>query len=186
SIDTMKPEVARQALGAGASIVNDVAALRNDPEMWQLVRETGAGYVCMHMRGDPRTMQDEPVYQDVVREVDDFFAERLRQLEDSGVQAEQIILDPGIGFGKNLEHNLQLIAASGHFARRGRPVLLGVSRKSFMNRLLGSGGEALLPASLACACFAVEAGIQLVRVHDVAETVKAVRMTEGIVARRMK
>jgi dihydropteroate synthase len=182
SIDTMKPAVARAAIAAGASIVNDVAANRDDDAMWRLVAETGAAYVCMHMQGTPQTMQANPVYADVVREVAGFFSDRLRRLNDCGVAREQIVLDAGIGFGKSLEHNLQLLGALGSFTKLERPLLLGVSRKSFIGKLLGTDVSARLPASLACASLGVEAGANLIRAHDVAETVQAVRMTEAIVA----
>jgi dihydropteroate synthase len=184
SIDTMKPEVARAALAAGASVVNDVAANRNEETMWRLAAQTGAGYVCLHMQGTPQTMQLNPVYRDVVREVTDFFSERLERLEDCGVLREQVIFDPGIGFGKTLEHNLELLGALPELARLGRPLLLGVSRKSFMARLLGAGPAARLPAGLACACLAVQAGAQIIRAHDAAETVQAIRMAEAILAKR--
>jgi dihydropteroate synthase len=184
SIDTVKPGVARAALDAGASIVNDVAANREDPGLWRLVAEARAGYVCMHMQGTPQTMQANPVYTDVVREVGEFFFERIRRLSDCGVGREHIILDPGIGFGKTVEHNLQLLAAAWGFTKCERPLLMGVSRKSFIGRLLGAELAARLPGALACACVAVAAGVQIIRAHDVAETVQAIRMTETILAKR--
>ncbi len=186
SIDTVKPSVAVAALQAGASIVNDVAANREDDAMWRLVAEARAGYVCMHMQGTPQTMQTNPTYRDVVREVGEFFDERLERLTASGVDREQVILDVGIGFGKTLEHNLQLLAGLGSFTKLKRPLLVGVSRKSFIGKLLGAGADARLPGSLACASLAVEAGAQIIRAHDVAETVQAVRMTEAIGAQRKK
>jgi dihydropteroate synthase len=184
SIDTVKPGVARAALAAGASIVNDVTANRDDPALWEVVAEARAGYVCMHMQGTPQTMQVNPAYTDVVGEVGDFFSERLRRLSDCGVGREHIILDPGIGFGKTVDHNLQLLGAARSFAALERPVLIGVSRKSFIGTLLGVELSARLPAALACACAAVAAGIQIIRVHDVVETVQAIRMTEAILAKR--
>ena len=187
SIDTQKPEVARAALLAGASIVNDVAANRTDDAMARVVAEFRAGYVVMHMKGTPATMQQSPAYADVVREVDDFFAEQLARLEQSGVRREQVVLDPGIGFGKTLEHNLQLLGALPHFTRHERPVLLGVSRKSFLGKITGTE-RALerLPGALACAALAVRDGVQLLRVHDVRETVQAARVAEAIQAVRAK
>ena len=182
AIDTVKPGVARAALAAGASIVNDVAANREDPTLWRLVAEARAGYVCMHMQGTPQTMQANPAYTNVAREVGDFFSERIRRLSDCGVGREQIILDPGIGFGKTVEHNLQLLGAARSFTTLERPLLLGVSRKSFIGRLLGAELAARLPGAVACACWAVAAGVQIVRTHDVAETVQAIRMTEAILA----
>jgi dihydropteroate synthase len=184
SIDTMKPAVARAALAAGASIVNDVAANRVEDAMWSAVAESGAGYVVMHAQGTPQTMQANPVYTDVAREVDEFFFERIRRLNNCGVASEQVILDVGIGFGKTLGHNLQLLGALGSFKKRGRPMMLGVSRKSFFGKLLGAEPGARLPAGLACASLAVEAGVQIIRAHDVAETVQAVRMTEAIINHR--
>jgi dihydropteroate synthase len=180
SIDTLKPGVARAALDAGASIVNDVAANREDTTLWRLVGEAGAGYVCMHMQGTPRTMQAHPVYGDVVREVGEFFRERLERMSDCGMSREQIIFDPGIGFGKTIEHNLQLLGAAREFKRLERPLLVGVSRKSFIGKLSGAGLGARLPGALACACLAVSDGVQIIRAHDVAETVQAIRMTEAI------
>jgi dihydropteroate synthase len=186
SIDTMKVGVAREALAAGASVVNDVHANREDSAMWELVAEAGAGYVCMHMRGTPQTMQENPAYADVVAEVNEFFKSRLQRLSDCGVQREQIIFDPGIGFGKKIEHNLALLGALPRFGDLDRPLLLGVSRKSFLGKVSGAQPESRLAAGLACACLAVEAGVQLVRTHDVAETVQALRMTEAILSKRRK
>lgn len=182
SIDTMKPAVARAALAAGASIVNDVAASRQDEAMWRLVAQTGAAYVCLHSQGPPQTMQQHPVYVDVMREVRDFFSERIARLSHCGVRREQVILDPGIGFGKTLEHNLQLLGGLRCFGELQRPVLLGVSRKSFIGRLLGTEVAQRLPAAVACASLGVAAGVQIIRAHEVAETVQAVRMTEAILA----
>lgn len=180
SIDTMKPAVARAALAAGASLVNDVAANRADETMRRLVAEMEAGYVVMHMQGTPRTMQVNPTYTDVVQEVAAFFRERLERLAQAGVAREQVILDVGLGFGKTLEHNLQLLEGLGSFTKLGRPVLLGASRKSFIGRLHPGETAERLPGSLACACHAVTAGVQMIRTHDVAETVQAVRVTEAV------
>ena len=205
SIDTVKPAVARAALQAGASIVNDVAAnsrggacesadgdqeksgvftnAATNDEMWKIVAEFGAGYICMHAQGSPQTMQTNPVYADVVREVGEFFDERLKRLNTCGVAADRVVLDVGIGFGKTTGHNLQLLAALRSFTKWQRPLLLGVSRKSFIGTLLGADLAGRLPASLACACLAVEDGVQIIRTHDVAETVQAVRMTEAVLDR---
>jgi dihydropteroate synthase len=184
SIDTVKPGVARAALAAGASLVNDVAANRADTALWEAVVEARAGYVCMHMQGTPQTMQANPAYADVVQEVGEFFSERIQRLSNCGVGREQVILDPGIGFGKTVEHNLQLLGAARSFAGLERPLMMGISRKSFIGKLLGAELSARLPAALACACMAVAAGVQIVRAHDVAETVQAIRMTEAILAKR--
>jgi dihydropteroate synthase len=184
SIDTMKPAVARAALEAGANMVNDVAANREDDAMWKVVAEFRAGYVCMHAQGSPRTMQKNPAYRDVVREVGQFFRERLEKLNACGVASDQVVFDPGIGFGKTLEHNLQLLANLRRFTKLRRPLLLGVSRKSFIGKLLGATLNERLPASLACATLAVADGVQIIRAHDVAETVQAVRLAEALLARK--
>ena len=183
SIDTVKPAVARAALQAGASIVNDVAANQDDDAMWRVVAEYQAGYVCMHAQGTPQTMQENPVYTDVVREVGDFFRERLKKLNAGGIPADQVVLDIGIGFGKTVEHNLLLLANLHRFTTMARPLLMGVSRKSFIGKLLGTNVDERLPASLACACRAVESGVQIIRAHDVVETIQAVRMMEAVLAR---
>jgi dihydropteroate synthase len=184
SIDTMKPAVARAALAAGASIVNDVAANREDDIMWKIVAEFRAGYICMHAQGSPQTMQKNPVYKNVVREVGEFFRERLEKLNACGVSPDQVVFDPGIGFGKTLEHNLQLLANLRRFTKLRRPLLLGVSHKSFIGKLLGATLNERLPASLACATLAVADGVQIIRAHDVAETVQAVRLAEALLARK--
>jgi dihydropteroate synthase len=181
SIDTVKPSVARAALAAGASIVNDVAAVRSDREMWELVAEYHAGYVVMHAPAPPGLLPPAPAYADVVRQVGEFFSERLiTLLNESGIAAEQVVLDPGIGFGKALDHNLQLLASLRSFTKWHRPLLLGVSRKSFIEKLTGAKMNDRLPGSLACATLAVQAGVNILRVHDVAQTVQAVRVAEAI------
>jgi dihydropteroate synthase len=184
SIDTMKASVARTAVQLGASIVNDVGANRGDRAMARLIAETGAGYVCVHMQGIPQSMQTHPTYDDVVGEVGQFFSARLRQLQDCGVGREQVIFDPGIGFGKTLEHNLELLGALQSFTRLARPLLLGVSRKSFLGEFAGPDPVKRLPGALACAALAAEAGVHVIRTHDVAETVQAIRTAEAISARR--
>ena len=180
SIDTVKPGVARAALRAGASIINDIAANRDDPEMWRVAAETGAGYVLVHMQGSPGTMQENPRYEDVVLEVGEFFEDRLSRLRACGVNAEQVLLDVGIGFGKRTEDNLRLLAQLRRFTKWERPLLLGASRKSFMGSLVGAKIEERLPPSIACACWGVENGAQVIRCHDVAATRHAVRMTEAL------
>jgi len=180
SIDTVKPGVARAALRAGASIINDIAANRDDPEMWRVAAETGAGYVLVHMQGSPGTMQENPRYEDVVLEVGGFFEDRLSRLRACGVNAEQVLLDVGIGFGKRTEDNLRLLAQLRRFTKWERPLLLGASRKSFMGSLVGAKIEERLPPSIACACWGVENGAQVIRCHDVAATRHAVRMTEAL------
>ena len=180
SVDTMKPRVASVALQAGASIVNDIAANRTDAAMARVVAQAGAGYVCMHMRGTPATMQERPEYGDVVGEVGDFFAAHLHWLAGQGVPAENVVLDPGIGFGKTPTHNLQLLASLPELTRNQRPLLVGVSRKSFITATTGVPLERRLPGSLGAAVWAVSQGAQMLRVHDVEETVQAVRLVEAI------
>lgn len=184
SIDTMKPAVARAALQAGASIVNDVAANRNDDAMWIIVSEFHAGYICMHSQGAPPTMQKNPIYKNIVRDVAGFFRERLKKIESQGVVAEQIVFDPGIGFGKTLDHNLELLSRLRDFKKLRRPLLLGVSRKSFLGKISGADVNERLPASLACAILAIESGVQIIRAHDVLETVRAVRIAEAVLAKK--
>tara|TARA_Y100001934_G_scaffold161646_1_gene192799 strand:- start:5808 stop:6707 length:900 start_codon:yes stop_codon:yes gene_type:complete len=183
SIDTQKPDVAQAALAAGASIVNDIASNREDTEMWKLVARKNAGYIAMHMQGNPQTMQDSPAYEDVVAEVQAFFEDRLQKLAKTGVSIEQVVFDVGIGFGKTLEHNLQLLGGLSMFTTLKRPQLLGVSRKSLFGKLLDLDVDRRLPPGLACATWAVANGVQILRVHDVAETVHAVRMAESILER---
>ncbi len=185
SIDTVKPSVARAAIECGASFINDIAANRAEDTMWRLAAEAGVGYIAMHMQGDPATMQRQPVYQDVVGEVGEFFADRLGRLLRAGVRAEQVVLDIGIGFGKTIDHNLQLLAALERFTKYNRPLLLGASRKSFIGRLAGAPSSAGRQAgSIACACWAVAAGVQIIRTHDVAATRQAVLVTEAIISKR--
>jgi dihydropteroate synthase len=183
SVDTTKAAVAARALQAGAAIVNDVAANRSDLEMWQTVHEAGAGYVVMHMQGTPQTMQRQPAYQDVLAEVDAFFADRLKRLQAVGVAAEQVVLDVGLGFGKTVEHNLTLLAGLARFRKWNRPLLLSASRKSFIGQVAGGAGvDERLAGSLACAGWAAQAGANIVRTHDVAATRQALRVTEAILA----
>ena len=183
SIDTMKPAVARAALAAGASIVNDVAANRQEDAMWRVVAECGAGYVAMHMQGTPQTMQTAPAYNDVIADVNKFFGGRLDRLKQAGVTAEQVVLDVGIGFGKTVEHNLRLLACVDSFTRWNRPLLLGASRKSFIPQAAGDAATAdRLSGSLACACWAAQNGVNIIRTHDVAATRQALRLTEAILA----
>lgn len=182
SIDTQKPEVAREAVKAGACIINDIAANRTDDEMWRIVSETGAGYICMHMQGTPQTMQINPTYNNVVQEVKNFFTDRMSKLEELGINPNQVILDPGIGFGKTLDHNLELLGNLKDFRQFDRPMLLGTSRKSFISKLVGGDPEDRLPGSLACATLAIKAGVQILRVHDIKETVQVARLTEKILA----
>jgi len=181
SIDTMKPTVARAALEAGASIVNDVAANRDDSEMWRIVSEFRAGYICMHASRGLHKLQRQ---KKIVFEVERFFQERLEKLKAAGISPEQVVFDPGIGFGKTLGQNLQLLAGLRSFTKLKRPLLLGVSRKSFIGKLCGADVNERLPASLACASLAVADGVQIIRAHDVAETIQVIRMTEAMLSRK--
>ena len=180
SVDTTKARVAAAALEAGASIVNDVTAL-SDPGMTAAVRGSGAGLVLMHMQGTPRTMQETPRYGDVVGEVAAFLASRRDLAMAAGIARESIVLDPGIGFGKLLDHNLTLIDRLGEIVALGSPVLIGVSRKRFLGLLTGvSEPEARLAGSLAAALMARSRGAALFRVHDVAATRHALDVMEAI------
>jgi dihydropteroate synthase len=181
SIDTSKALVAQTCLDAGAQIVNDVTALTGDPAMARVVRATGAGVVLMHMQGTPVTMQQAPHYDDVVGELLQFFRDRLRFCDEAGIARRQVVLDPGIGFGKTLEHNLRLLARLGDFRRLRRPLCLGVSRKGFLGKILDRPvGERLL-GSVAVVCYAMGQGaVQVVRVHDVAATKEAVTLCARI------
>jgi dihydropteroate synthase len=184
SIDTSKLEVARAALDAGAAIVNDVAAFRVAPELAGLVAERGAECVLMHMRGEPRTMQDDPRYDDVVSDVRAFLEERLVFAVGEGVPEERIWLDPGIGFGKSVEHNLELLRRLEEIVAIGRPVVIGTSRKSFLGRLTGGRAEGeRLPGTIATNVLALERGARVFRVHDVAPVVDALTVAAATVAR---
>lgn len=182
SVDTMKAEVARQALAAGAAIVNDVTALTGDPAMVEVVRDACAGVILMHMQGMPQTMQIAPSYPEgVLPAVDRFFASRLQELPGLGIPPERTALDPGIGFGKTAEHNRALMRELKQFARFGRPVCLGVSRKGFMGKLLNRPVGERLAGSLAVAAHAVNHGAaHILRVHDVAATRDVVTVLEWL------
>ncbi len=173
SVDTRKASVARAALEAGADIVNDVSAMRHDAEMLQTVIAFGAGVVLMHMRGEPRTMQEQPAYRDVVTEVRDHLALRMEAAVAGGLDRGRICLDPGIGFGKTVEHNLDLLAGLPALGALGRPLLVGISRKSLLGALTGRSVEERGAAGLAAGVFAVLRGAHLLRVHDVKETCDA-------------
>jgi dihydropteroate synthase len=175
SIDTSKAEVARRALEAGAVLVNDVTALRGDPELADVVAEGGACLCLMHMLGEPGTMQDDPRYDDVVADIAAFLEERLEAAVSAGVREDRICLDPGIGFGKTVAHNLELISRLGEIVSLGRPVLVGASRKRFLGRILGDPDALSGPvaAGVALAVLAFERGASIFRAHDVREHVEA-------------
>ena len=180
SIDTSKSAVAEAALDAGAEIVNDVTALRGDPEIGALCAERKAGLVLMHMRGTPRTMQENPVYDDVVDDVRAFLAERMEAAVGAGVDEERIWLDPGIGFGKTLEHNLELLRRLGELCSLGRPLVVGTSRKSFIGKVDGSLASERLGGTIASSVLAAAEGVDVLRVHDVAEVGQAIRVAAAI------
>ncbi len=180
SIDTSKAAVAEAALDAGASIVNDVTALRHDPEIGALCGERGVGLVLMHMQGDPRTMQENPSYDDVVDDVKAFLTKRLSAAVDAGVAEEKVWLDPGIGFGKTLEHNLELLRRLGELRELGRPLVVGTSRKSFISKIDGSAVEDRLGGTIASSVLAAIEGADVLRVHDVAAAAQATQVASAI------
>jgi dihydropteroate synthase len=181
SIDTYKEAVARAALDEGADIVNDISALRFDPGMTALVANEGVPLILMHMQGVPRTMQWEAHYQDVLREVRDFLAERVCAAKQAGIAQEEILIDPGIGFGKTLAHNLVLLKNLQSLNSLGQPLLIGVSRKAFIGKILNAAGpEERLEGSVAAAVSAALNGANILRVHDVSETVRALRVIDAI------
>jgi dihydropteroate synthase len=179
SVDTASAVVAKRALAAGAAIVNDVTAL-GDPAMAAVVAGSGAGLVLMHMRGTPATMQHEPSYDDVTREVIEALRGKLAAARSGGVREECVACDPGIGFGKGLEHNLELLARIGELRVLGRPILVGASRKSFIGRLSDAPVERRLAGGLAAHALAVWGGASVVRTHDVPETVQAMAVARAI------
>jgi len=180
SIDTSKLGVAEAALDAGASIVNDVTAMRHDPEIGALCAERDAGLVLMHMLGDPRSMQENPVYRDVVDEVRAFLAERLETAIAAGVDEERIWLDPGVGFGKTLEHNLELLRRLGELRELGRPIVIGTSRKSFIGKIDGSDAGDRIGGTIASSVLAAADGADVLRVHDVAEVRQAITVADAM------
>ncbi len=180
SIDTRKPEVARAGLDAGAAIVNDISGGR-DARMLEVVADTGAGLVLMHMLGDPKTMQAEPRYDDVVAEVKAYLGQRVEAAVQAGIDRDRLCVDPGIGFGKKLEHNLELLRNVDAFAELGRPVLVGPSRKSFLGKLLGAEVDDRLEGTAAAVAWLAARGAHILRVHDVREMVRVVRVVDAIV-----
>lgn len=183
SIDTAKASVAAAAIGAGASIVNDVTGLRGDDGMAALCAESGVEVVLMHMLGTPRTMQEDPRYDDVVSEVRQFLLGQVETAEAAGIARDRIWIDPGIGFGKTLDHNLALLAATGKFSETGLPVLVGPSRKAFIGKIDGSAEGERLGGTIAACLEASRGGAAMVRVHDVAPVAQALRVAGAIAAR---
>ncbi len=184
SIDTSKAEVARRALELGAELVNDVTALRGDPALAEVVAESGAYLCLMHMQGEPRTMQADPRYDDVVSEIAAFLEERLRAAVAAGIAEERICLDPGIGFGKTVEHNFELIRRLDELTALGRPVVIGFSRKSSLGKLLGDphATTGSVAASVGAAVAAYERGATILRVHDVREHIEALAAARAALA----
>ena len=180
SIDSTKAEVARRAIDEGADVINDVSALRFDPEMVSLAAREEVPVVLMHMQGRPRTMQVQPQYRDILKEVAAFLRERVEAAMAGGVAPDRIVVDPGIGFGKNLDHNLTLLRRLGELRSLDRPILVGPSRKAFIGMVLQLNPEERLEGSLAAAVAASFGGSNMVRVHDVKETVRALRVVDGI------
>ena len=179
SIDTRNAEVMRRAAQAGARLINDVSALAHDPNSLAVAAETGLPVILMHAQGEPRTMQRDPRYTDVVLDVYDALETRIEACERAGIGRERLIVDPGIGFGKTLAHNLALLGSLSIFHGLGCALLLGASRKSFIGKLTGAGADERLPGSLAAALIGVAQGVQLLRVHDVAATRQALAVWEG-------
>jgi len=184
SIDTSKLAVAEVALDLGAQIVNDVTALRSEPELGALCAERDCGLVLMHMQGTPRTMQENPSYDDVVDDVKAFLAERIEFATSQGVAEERIWVDPGIGFGKTVGHNLELLRRLGELDELGRPIVIGASRKSFLGKLTGREVGERLGGTVASNVLALRAGADVFRVHDVAELRQALAVSEAILGRR--
>lgn len=180
SVDTWKAPVAEQVLDAGAALINDITGLRGDPEMARTVARHRAGVVLMHMQGRPEYMQEKPVYGDLIEEIKEFLGDSLRLAREAGIGSAQVAIDPGIGFGKTLENNLEILARLDEFGSLGAPLLLGVSRKSFIGKVLDLPVEERLEGSLAAAVAGVFKGAKIIRAHDVAATVRAVKVATAI------
>jgi len=180
SVDTMKPEVAQAAMFAGASTVNDVSGLRNK-DMIEVVAEHDAAVIIMHMLGNPRTMQEGPRYKDVIEDIKKYLSDRIAAAEKSGVSPRKIMVDPGIGFGKTKDHNLEIIARLGELRSLGKPIVIGVSRKAFIGTITGRPVEDRLEGSIAAATLAAIHGADIVRVHDVSSTVRALAVAHAII-----
>nr|WP_315082098.1 dihydropteroate synthase [uncultured Kosakonia sp.] len=178
SVDTSKPEVIREAARAGAHIINDIRSL-TEPGALEAAAQTGLPVCLMHMQGQPKTMQEAPKYEDVFADVNRFFVENIARCERAGIAKEKLLLDPGFGFGKNLSHNYALLSRLGEFHHFGLPLLAGMSRKTMIGQLLNVGPTERLSGSLACAVIAAMQGAQIIRVHDVKETVEAMRVVEA-------
>lgn len=181
SIDTCKANVARIAVEAGADMINDISGLRFDPNMAGVAATVDVPVVAMHILGNPKTMQENPVYEDVVRTVFDYFSERIESLVNQGIKMENIIIDPGIGFGKTTEHNLSMLNNLGELCKLDRPIMVGPSRKSFLGNILGLDVENRLEGSAAAVALSIKNGAHIVRVHDVKEMFRVCRVTDAII-----
>lgn len=185
SVDTRKPEVARAAVRAGARIINDVSGLRYDPALASVAAESGAILILMHMKGDPRTMQRKPVYRNLLREIKEGLKESVRIAIRAGVPKKNIVVDPGIGFGKTVEHNLRILANLDEFKKLGYPVCVGTSRKSFIGKILNTPDVSdRLAGTLATEVIAVMNGANILRVHDVKEACRAAAITDACIGRK--
>ena len=180
SVDTYKAEVARHALEAGAHLINDITALRGDTALAAVVSEMEAGLILMHMKGTPRTMQQAPQYHDVVNEICGSLQKSIDIAEAHGITAERIIIDPGIGFGKTMEHNLEILKRLSEFRRLHKPLLIGTSRKSFIGNILNLPVTERVEGTAATVCWAIAHGVDIVRVHDVKANVRAAQMTDAL------
>jgi len=180
SVDTTNAIVAERSIAAGAKIINDVSALQVDPQMANVIKVTGSGVVLMHMQGNPETMQNEPHYQDVVSEVKEFLKSRIEFCISHGIKKSQVAVDPGIGFGKSVEHNLELLARLGELRDLECPLLVGTSRKSFIGKLLERGVKQRIWGTSATVAWAISQGAGIVRVHDVSEISDVVKMCDAI------
>ncbi len=180
SIDTWKSEVARAALSAGADIINDITAFRGDSAMPEVIKEFDAGVILMHMKGVPRTMQDDPEYDDLMAEIIAYLRISIDIAEEAGIRPDKIVIDPGIGFGKELKHNLEILRELGRLRSLGKPILVGPSRKSFLGKITGRETDARIFGTAASVAAAVFAGADIVRVHDVGEMLDVVRVIDAI------
>lgn len=181
SVDTYKAEVARQALERGATLINDITGLRGDPRMPEVVARFGCPVVVMHIKGTPKNMQENPTYEDVVAEVKEYLLEGIRLAEEAGLPREKIIIDPGIGFGKTVEHNLEILRRLKEFKALGQPLLVGTSRKSFIGKILNLPVNERLLGTAATVALGIAGGADIVRVHDVGEMKQVVQMADAVV-----
>ena len=181
SVDTYKPTVAKEALQAGAKIINDITGLQKNPEMADVISQFDAGVIIMHMQGSPITMQKNPSYKNVIQEVKEFLEQSVKISKAAGIFSDQIAIDPGIGFGKDQKHNLEILSKLEKFIELGHPILIGVSRKSFIGNILKLPPEGRLEGSLAASVIGVTKGASIVRTHDIKETRNAIKVTEAII-----